>query len=452
VNALEALHSLRSCLSAKRGDFHGVQSGNEILSKTPQGKVQQFWKKYNKIRRQSVKIHFDMFTTKLAAFHNCTKPSRRTLTNVFLLFICLTLCALLPSCVPSVNCTLEEGSECQYAGPKILNTRLEVVNQESLHPSNAIWLHAGDQLVTKWDSYTFELTYGSATCTFDNNFTEGTAGECELCNLCETDTTRLRQLCPSPHGFFGAKPPRIFVYEGFIKSDTPTATVLLSEDSRGFGGCSAYGYAPAPFTPAVNATYQVLAPEFSSMPDEELTKKYVFVVQNGMTQTTLYKMEQHTEANPTIVWYKWTVGVGPVWEDNFSANLRVGKIRVLKGREVRDPNTGRFGLDDMTKTVAHPSRIVLVPNFDSSLSVFNQDTNRCYADSSADGDINLNRCRTAFGNNTGFLFDVTPTYLKTQPADQLTWIVEFNPAEGGMPPVLAADETLAIEFTIEQVP
>jgi hypothetical protein len=106
----------------------------------------------------------------------------------------------------------------------------------------------------------------------------------------------------------------------------------------------------------------------------------------------------------------------------------------------------------MTKTVAHPSRIVLVPNFDSSLSVFNQDTNRCYADSSADGDINLNRCRTAFGNNTGFLFDVTPTYLKTQPADQLTWIVEFNPAEGGMPPVLAADETLAIEFTIEQVP
>jgi len=361
-----------------------------------------------------------------------------------LLFTCLLLCLPSPSCVERRDCASSVGGNCQFSGPELTNTRIEVNNQSSLHPSNTIWLLQGEQLIALWDSYTLKLNLDGATCNFDT-LTLGT-DQCKICNLCDDDLTSFRQLCPGPVFIWPADQgaPRVVAFDDF--NTNAQRTTIESPDA--YSGCSAYGNSPVAFTPTGNSTFQVLSPEASTS-QAVLTEKKVFVIQNGMSQTATYKMEQHTDVSSSLVFYRWTVGNNPVWEDNFSTNLSVGKVRVLKGRAVSDPLSGRLMLEDAT--IIHPSRIVLIPDFDPTLSVFTQDTNRCYANSSEDGDFDLTRCRPAFGNNSGFLVDATPTYLKTQPMDQFSWIVEFNPAEGGVSPVLATGEVLAIEFTIQGV-
>jgi hypothetical protein len=362
-----------------------------------------------------------------------------------LLFICLLLCVVLPACAYKTTRCPTDGTnnDCQSAGPEILNTHIEVVSQSSLHQSDSIWLRAGDQLVVKWDSYTFFHTFGGANCDFPN-LTQKT-DDCAICNWCDTSPT-FEQLCPFQlRAVGGSERLRLNKYDGFMSNNEQPTTIEFLGDTS---GCSARGFAPFSFTPEGNSTYQVLTPEASSS-QAVLTNKKVFVIQNGMSQPATYKMDQHTDIQSPLVFYKWTVGGDPIREDNFSTNLRVGKVRVLKGHAVSDPVSGRFMLEGAT--VIHPSRIVLIPNFNSSLSVFNQDANRCYANSNEDGDFDLTRCRPAFGNNNSFLVDVTPTYMKTQPMDKLWWVVEFNPTEGGTPPVLATGEVLAIEFTIQGV-
>jgi hypothetical protein len=332
----------------------------------------------------------------------------------------------------------------------MLNTRIEAVSQSSLRPSSALWLREGEQLVAKWDTYTIEFTYGDATCDFAN-LTQGN-DDCEICNVCEDDNATLRQLCP--HVTWAQQDfnkPRVVVHDGFIISPQPV-TVLLANS---YGGCSAYSYEPEPFTPTSNATFQVLTPEVSSY-QATLAEKKVFVINDEMPQQkTAYQLMPHTDTDTSFVWFKWIVADvtdingNTVWEDNFTPNVRIGKVVIKKGKKVIDPITGRFKLDEMTATVVRPSHIRFFPSFqDGSQSASDPAGSPCWANTASDGDLDLSNCRPASNNNNGFLQIATPTYSSASSTDTLTWFVAFDPSAV---PSLAADEVLAIEFTIQGV-
>ena len=395
-----------------------------------------------------------------------------------MLIVCLCIFAAVSSCsrlVQRIYCPFrDEGveSDCMSTAPQILNPRFEVRHQESLHESSTIWLRSGEELVVRWDSYTTFHSFNGASCDFAN-LTEET-DDCGVCNWCNSGPA-FEQLCPfETREIGGPEKLKLVTREGFI--DPPSPPILLADTS----GCSARDFTPFSFMPAGNASYQLLPPDyaFSEVP---LKDQAVFVVQNGMTQRPPYALTKYaSDPSRGKDWYKWTVQGDPIWEDNFSRNVRIGQVRVITGRPGTDPNTGRFRLED-AKAV-RPSRILFFSNFaaiDTSngnlsdggdiLNHPSENFNRCYVDPSReDGDINLvripgarTRCRqdSPGSNSRENDFAATPTYLVSEPESQLTWFVEFYELEGAdfdpMTPVfdpIPPDAFLAIEFSIEQVP
>jgi len=110
----------------------------------------------------------------------------------------------------------------------------------------------------------------------------------------------------------------------------------------------------------------------------------------------------------------------------------------------------------MSSTIVHPSRVILFPaEFDGDSVLAHDRDNRCYANSSEDGDIDLTTCRKNYQvdcNSPNCVFEATPQYrhgpTPADPLKDIIWFVEFNPAEGGDIPTLECGEVLAIEFTL----
>jgi len=321
-----------------------------------------------------------------------------------------------------------------------------------------------EELVSLWDAVNFYVTVGPETCDFEN-FTTYTHA-CSICNQCDDplylQRCRFNAFVPSPGEADDFFRPKVIAFAG---GSTAGEELFLLDF---FTGCSAFGFSPVPFAPNDNFTYQLIPPT-ASPSLEELARKKVFVIQDGLTQPAGYELEHyvtHYSGTPPTAWYSWTIRGNPIWEDNFTTGVRVANVRILTGRPSSDPVTGRFRLAD--QKIVRPSRIVFLKSFATSdprspsdiLTHADEKFQRCYVDpSKEDGNISLTNCRTEVGNNTGILFDTTPTYLKAEPAHTLTWIVEFKANEGAdfdpRTPAfdsIPANAPLAIEFTIEKFP
>jgi hypothetical protein len=384
--------------------------------------------------------------------------------SVLMLIACLMLTLALTACVPFQDCYKAgvAGADCSITGPEMLNARFEVAGQSPLHQSTTIWMSSGEQLVSLWDTFTLYVTEGPETCDFANFTTYTNA--CSICNQC--DDPLYLQRCRfnafvTPPGEADFLFPKVIAFAGGSSEGEELALLDF------FTGCSAFGFSPVPFAPNDNFTYQLIPPNASLSPGE-LARKKVFVIHDGLSQPAGFELGHYvTDSSSTpTAWYSWTVRGNPIWEDNFTESVRVANVRILTGRPSSDPVTGRFRLED--QKIVRPSRIVFLKGFVPSspaspndiLNHADERIQRCYADpSKEDGNIVLTNCRTAVGNNNGLLFDTTPTYVKAQPADQLTWVAEFKASEGAdfdpTTPVfdpVPANALLAIEFVIEKAP
>jgi hypothetical protein len=416
---------------------------------------EQFWMRGTKT---------EMFQNLRASISSCFGKS------LLVLLASMMLGAAFTSCIPGQGCTNAgvPGAECTFTGPDMLNARFEVVGQSPLHQSATIWMSSGEKLAGLWDTFTYYVTVGPEICDF-TNFTTYTEG-CSICNLCNDplylQRCRFDGFGPGRGGDIEHVFPRVRAFAG----GSTEAEELFAADF--WSGCSAGGFSPVLFAPNDNFTYQLMAPDVSSPTTPpspaEVARKKVFVIQDGLTQPANYELGHYvTDSSSTpTAWFSWTMRGNPIWEDNFTESVRVANVRILTGRPSSDPVTGRFRLAD--QKIVRPSRIVFLRSFVPSNPVSPSDIlnhaderiQRCYADpGKEDGSITLTNCRTAVGNNNGLLFDATPTYVKAQPADQLTWVAEFKASEGadfdpttaGFDPV-PANALLAIEFTIEKVP
>ena len=475
----------------------------------------------------------------------------RIAVNRFLLLIPFLLGLAFPACIPLKNIEVGGTSQPPFAGPGMSNTRFVVVGQESLQPSKALWLRDGDQLGVRWDSYTLLFAFDGAQCNFnDPNFTR--TDQCQRCNYCGSNAEFSRQCRNqynlSPTGFdplntqIYADTPLIVSCDGFVNCTQPVPvsplTIVPAVPHEPTGCPPPASGPPLSFTPATNATYQILAPDLASYNKDgndlrgrvppidnieqkipappERTEKKVFVIKNGMPQLAIYegtRRMMNTTAdcdlatpgctlytvttpsgctpatNPTCkVDYRWTIPITTItsngtdltfWRDNFSKNLRVSKVRVLKGKPSIDPNGIAQVTCDNPDVVygcsVRPSRIFFVSDYDpwtqNGGNLFNhpdESSHRCYASdpgaNKLDGDIDLTRCRRDPGGPDSNSFQVGPTIGDNNQATVsggvglLTWFAEFNPNElamgrnvGATAPTLNPGETLVFEFTIQAV-
>ena len=384
-------------------------------------------------------------------------------TAAFALYVLsvVTLLTASSACnVVKVDCGVGDGC----TGPDVSNPRFEVVGHEDMSQSPTLWITSGKELAARWDAYTLFLHLGDDLCDFEN--LTGSTSDCQVCDLC-ADFNTFEDRCPRLQ-FLGGNDlgPRVIAFDGFMPPQR-----FVTNTHPGSGCFSPLFGSPGPFRfiPTGNATYQMLSTVHSTSPDTILAEKKVFVIEAGVAQATQYRLEHlltDVASNPPTPFFKWTVQNGSTWEDRFTPDLRVTRIRILTGRPGTDPLTGRFKLEDPTPV--RPSRVVFFNNFVASDPPSPGDiyanpeeaSQRCYVNpNTPDGDINLTNCRAAAGNSNGVLYDATPNTLKTSLTVPLTWIVEFKQAEGAdfnpLTPVsdpVPAGASLAIEFTIEKVP
>jgi hypothetical protein len=153
-------------------------------------------------------------------------------------------------------------------------------------------------------------------------------------------------------------------------------------------------------------------------------------------------------------YWTWTIEGDTRWMENFSPNLRVTDIRILRGP--CGDGSAQGGKCDITiaREPVKPSRILFLPNFESTVAGHdNEATNRCYSNPNAsDGNyINLVSCRERYDYplNLTSPKSVAPTNDPAEPMKRLTWLVEFNTNEGADDMSMSLDAGLVIEFTIQ---
>ena len=414
-----------------------------------------------------------------------------TTTRLILLLNCFLLCILRYGCVPSMRCTNGTETDCMATGPAILNARFEVAGQsQPFHRSRTVWLGGNadpnnrTKVAALWDSYAFVHAFDGEVCFDQAGNYIGPNDSCQRCDFCGATPEEACDRAPyAVPQFVGLVDTLTTVsHDGFILVDEPT--ILLESDY--FRGCP--GSTPDVFSLERNATVQMLDPRFAH-PNEatialkdrrELARLQVFVVQSGAPQNTQYPMQHYVTDPPPSAspspspaptpksFYYWTMPDNSVWDDNFTSDLRITRVRILTGTVGSDPITGRFQLLD-SKPV-RPSRILFLKNFmpgtpalpNDIFSHADETAQRCYVNPTLDdGGLDLQSCLIDLGTSSRRDYLATPTLQNFFPEDvnKLTWIAEFNANEGAdfdpLTPGFDAvpiDAMLAIEFKIERVP
>ncbi|HKG23881.1 MAG TPA: hypothetical protein VKC34_18405 [Blastocatellia bacterium] len=308
------------------------------------------------------------------------------------------------------------------------------------------WIKRGELVAIRWDTWELHWQRKERSCSFPDNSSN------EDCHVCETCSVGDMAVADPP--CFGAQPvlefpDAIVAYDGFMTSATRRPVGSLS----GFDylrGCPA-STNPVTFEPKTSGIYQLLLPlklPLATVPREVVAEKKIHVIEQGKIDKSAYRLTRQT-VDGTDYW-TWAVPGDERWMENFSPNLQATIVRVFKGRCVTDPNSGVCVAPTESQQVK-PSRLLFLPDFSNTVSGHQREGDlRCYAAPGANNDyyFDLANCRNTY--STGPLptraILVTPTYERDQPLTKLTWLVQFNTAEGG--DQIGADEELFIEFTV----
>src|SRR5262245_5671964 len=334
----------------------------------------------------------------------------------------LILIALLAGCKDTVIVNPREcgtGNPLDFVkGPEYANPRFEISSGSAVRPSRDFWVRKGDLLAMKWDNARFVINRAGSLCDPNLPCSEQTEAchRCDSCaNSCEFSDP---SWCAIYYDFERDSLDyflKVAEFEGFVRDAAPARVIAFPP----LDICPSTNPGDAPtFSPQRNATLQMFHRSFAACNTPEdfdhatvIAESKVFVVEDGMTQAATYQLTAHTDPrNPALTFRKWTMEGTPKFNENFSSNLRIGRVRVFTGTPGTDPVTGQFRLEN--PAVVRPSRVVLSQNFVAGQSVFDNDRRRCYSDAKAeDGDIDLTQCRVVFGGAAAGPENATPTYL-----------------------------------------
>lgn len=315
------------------------------------------------------------------------------------------------------------------------NARFEPISSTPLQPSVNYWLKSGDRVEAKWDTFEFHWERLGTSCDFRNP----PNNDCRVCDYCNPPADLRGPPCfgtiLNSSGWKG-----VVAHDGFVLTETPK--VIVEYGSTGhFSGCA--NNIPASFSPAMNATYQLVKPENSGIAAESK----IHVVPAGTIQWVAYQLE-HQNVDGRDYWTRNVGGDSQNWLENYSAGLRATNVRIRKGVCLADPNSGECLAPD-DSPLATASRLLFLPSYQGTVSGHPQESShRCYLDPNASY-INVSACRETYSQNPLPVIQklVTPTYEHSSSLEKLTWFIEFNTAEGGE--TMTPGEKLIIEFQIE---
>jgi hypothetical protein len=336
----------------------------------------------------------------------------------------------------------------------------------AIQPARAYWLRRGDVMAPKWDTFEWHWERKGQMCDFPGNVnTPG--GDCQVCNFCNLPSSLAGEPCFGIHPLFADGVLDVVADAGFISTETPMRIVSYAGNSAAVSEtCANNPRSPAlPFTPAVSGVYRYANNPINRFvikgdTDGEI-KLHVVESGPGLAQRTYHALKRET-VDGTNYW-TWVVGGSPLWLENFSPNLRVTDIRVLRGKCADGSAQGQECAVPNESVPVKPSRLLFLPDFQGTVSGYpGESQHRCYSNPTATGGnfINLDACRTTYSPNalpTVPKFAL-PTYESdpARPLERMTWLIEFNtnesadadvstPANDPMP----ADAELIIEFTVQ---
>ncbi|HEX5085322.1 MAG TPA: hypothetical protein VFY40_25065 [Blastocatellia bacterium] len=333
----------------------------------------------------------------------------------------------------------------------------------SIQPAHVYWLRHGDAIAPRWDTHEFHWERKGAMCDFiDNTSTE----DCKVCDYCNLPPSIEGPPCMGVHPIYFPGALDVVADSGFIQTDNPQ--VVLSYIFRGTGdvlGACANNTNPSYqlifFEPATSGLYRLQSEQtvrFRGATNGEI-KLHVVEKGAGLAQKTAYQLTRQTVDGAN--YWTWTIEGNPLWLENFSPNLRVTDIRILRGVCGDGSAQGRQCAIPNESVPVKPSRILFLPGFQGTVSGHpGESSHRCYGNQNASGGnfINLDSCRETYNANQTIQKPATPTY-ESDPAgsmEKLTWLVEFNINEGAdadlttpSPDPMPADTPLIIEFTIQ---
>ncbi|MEP7074549.1 MAG: hypothetical protein ABI878_01960 [Acidobacteriota bacterium] len=323
--------------------------------------------------------------------------------------------------------------------------------------SKDLWLKDGEQATFTWETFEihWELAQEGVNCTFDG--TEP-AEKCSICDLCRGGCT-----IPVTGSYNISQYDALLAYKGFILDSKPDVLWTLAGTDY-VVGCPMSGRTPVTITPSTNMVTRLMSPIQEGVTMEE-TK--IHVLKSEQKDTVSYQLTGQTI--DAVNYWTWEIPGDP-WFENFSPNLRVTNIRVLKGRCSPDPLSGKCRAP--SESIVQPSRILFFPGFAGSVTNYQggEPLHRCYSNTSGTEEgafFNLDTCRQTYSTGTlaTAMKSVTPTYefLPQNQFSKLTWLVEFNqqeradvdlstPCDTAAPfagcDVPALDQDLIIEFTL----
>jgi hypothetical protein len=410
-----------------------------------------------------------------------------------LAFGILLICLMVGSCVKkdvggggfAKHDDPDGGDPYWLVGYEIENAHFETPNLVGPVPAFNYWLKKGDELAVRWDRFEMHWQRDGTSCDFlDDTPISADGQNCLVCNLCDYNGRAcLDGRFPGNNGG-GIEPGFLEVWRepGFMPSKNPESVYSFAEYFsllKAQAACP--DHTPMTFTPEKSGLYRIGQADPTQDPilkvGESQGRAKVFVVDDDNPNPKVsYLLTGYREGVqlgdpcgplptpspspnrwcPTCVWLKTATPASPARfkEESFSPNLRITKVRVLKGTPSVDPVTGRFKIDETTATPVHPTRIILLYAWLdlAGQDLIGHDASYCYANDSEDGDIDLTRCRwDVYGLDCpNCVLNATPQYEHHDPSQELVWFVEFDPAFHGPIPALACSEVLAIEFTLER--
>jgi hypothetical protein len=362
--------------------------------------------------------------------------------------------------------TIEDGHK--LIALELDNARFEVASQPVIQPAADYWLTPNDNVSVKWDTFELHWERVGKMCSFTTN---NSTNDCRVCDYCNPPPELRGPPC------FGiiqntSSWKGVVAHEGFIPSPNPI--VVLEYGSTGYRtGCP--GNDPVFFKPVTSATYQFVKPGPSGA---VMAETKIHVVGGGPTQTVAYQLSHKMLDCSTadcrmmdgVNYWTWEINGSPLWDENFSPDLRVTDIRILRGVCADGSSQGNKCVVPDNSDPVRPSRILFLPEFQNTVSGHDEkDSRLCYGGPDPPNDeivgnfINLYVCRPTCGTPDPITrqctatqtrrMDATPTYdpitTSTDPdraRRKQMWLVEFNTSEGA--DTVQPDTQLIIEFTI----
>ncbi len=390
--------------------------------------------------------------------------SPRVAGSGFIFVILLLNCLLTGGCRRFVFIGEVVVDDHVWVAAEFENVRFEALDASSsllsIQSGRAYWLKRGERITVKSDTFEFHWERQGEMCSFTNNTSDE---NCKVCDLCNPPPSFDGPPCFGLGGENAGVPFNIVADPGFIQTDTPRQILSMGINEI-LGACN-LPQNPVPiFEPEASGLYRAVPARSEYLIRGETNgeiKLHIVEPGESLAQKTAYQLTRQT-VDGTNYW-TWTIEGNPLWLENFSPNLRVTDVRILRGRCADGSAQGKQCAIPDESVAVKPSRLLFLPNFQGTVSGYpGEAQHRCYNHPNANGDafINLTFCRErndtpAGGEREKF---VVPTYeiFPSTPFEKLTWFIEFNTNEGADADLttpandpMPTDAELIIEFTIQ---